>query len=122
MRVVLYTHDVEPITILELSAWAYEFLRKHRTVRLPVVQAPRMCVLNAGSPPPDSEHSLCLVEITAETLRRNGETHMMLFTHHEEQALLLKAAFLPGQRHQLREQERKAFAEGFLYALSKIGE
>lgn len=117
MRVVLYAHDMEPITVLELSSWAYDFLKKHREVNLP-------CYSPIRTVPPSEadafDQKFWQVHITAETLHRHGEQHMMLFTHNEEEALLLKAAFLPGQRSMLKEHERKAFANGFLLALSRL--
>lgn len=119
MRVVLYTHDMEPITVIELSQWAYEFLQKNRQVRLPVYQPVEMTV---PSDPIHDSSWFWVVQLTAETLHRNGEEHMMLFMRDEEQALMLKSAFLPGQRGTLRDEKRDAFAKGFLFAISRIGE
>lgn len=45
----------------------------------------------------------------------------MLFTPDEENALLLRASFLPGQHNAVRNKERNAFAAGFLKALQEIG-
>lgn len=120
MRVVLYAHDMEPITILELSSWAHDFLEKHRTVNLPVYQPASVMALPVGRAPLVAE-TFWKVCITAEPLHRNGERHMMLFTHDEEQAMLLKSAFLPGQRWALKEIERDAFAKGFLEAFTRLG-
>lgn len=123
MRVVLYAHDMEPITILELSEWQHIFLQKHGTVRLAVRPPINLSSISPDGLPLDElvPYMCWLVEITAEKLHRNGEVHMMLFTHNEEQALLLKSAFLPGQRAALKEHERKAFAEGFLRAIQTLG-
>lgn len=118
MRVVLYAHDMEPITILDLSHCAYDFLHKHGSVRLAVPMQCSVVALTDG--PIEADFSSWIVEITAERLHRNGERHMMLFTRDEEQAMLLKAAFLPGQQHALREKQREAFAQGFLHAISKL--
>lgn len=46
----------------------------------------------------------------------------MLFTHDEETALQMKAAFLPGQQGAMQDMQRIAFAYGFLTALRKLGE
>lgn len=119
MRVVLHAHDMEPITILELSSWACEFLERHRTVNLPVYRPASVRVPPRDIVPPPE--TFWQVRITAEPLHRNGERHMMLFTHDEEQAMLLKSAFLPGQRWALKEIERDAFAKGFLEAFMKLG-
>lgn len=117
MRVVLYAHDMEPITILELSSWAYDFLQKHGQVNLAVHRPMKF------TPSTELDFEDCKIWqvcITSETLHRYGERHMMLFTHNEEEALLLKAAFLPGQRSALQEHEREAFAKGFISALGML--
>lgn len=62
-----------------------------------------------------------LVEIFGERLVRRGHEMLMLFTRDEESALLLRAEFLPGQRGELHNRERSAFASGFLQALQKFG-
>lgn len=117
MRVVLYAHDMEPITVLELSSWAYDFLQERGQVSLAVIPPVKYV------PPTELDLDVCKiwqVHITAEILHRHGERHLMLFTHDEEQALMLKSAFLPGQRSTLQEHERKAFADGFLCALNRL--
>lgn len=43
-----------------------------------------------------------------------------LFTRQEAEAMLLRSAYLPGQRHQLAEDERKAFGRGVLAALNLL--
>jgi hypothetical protein len=109
---------MEPITILELSSWAYDYLEKRGRVYLAVPPTIRF------TPPTEIDLEACRISqvcITAEILSRNGVRHMMLFTHDEEPALLLKAAFLPGQLGTLREREREAMAKGFLQAFSMLG-
>lgn len=118
MRTVLYAQDMEPITILELTGWQQDFLEKHGEVRLAVIPPVKM------TPPIEPQPELLnlwQVRITAEKFRRNGVYHLMLFTNDEEHALLLKAAFLPGQRWTLQNIERNAFAKGFLQAFQSFG-
>lgn len=117
MRVVLYAHDMEPITILNLSDWAYRHLEQHRQVVLPVMKPMSVLAMPELSPAAEFFRK---VEITAEPLHRNGEKHLMLFTRDEEQALLLKAAFLPGQQWVLRDIRRDEFAKGFLAAFDML--
>jgi hypothetical protein len=118
VRTVLYTHDMEPITVLELSEWAAAFLTKHGTVRL-AVMAPVQYTM------PDPEELLSLkdysVRIDAEWFVRRGERHMFMFTYDEENAMLLKSVFLPGQLGELRDRERAAMAKGFLRAIAMLG-
>jgi hypothetical protein len=118
MRVVLYADDMEPITVIDLSELARGYLNERGMVRLSVMLPPMLSVLDATAPP----LSDCkIVTIFAEIFIRNGRKHMMLFTHDEENALLLKCAFLPGQQSGLQERERTAFARGFLDALARVG-
>lgn len=119
MRHVLYAEDFEPITILELKPFAESLLEERGIVRLQVI-APLQATLAYDSAPVFME-AYRLVTIRAEPVRRNGRTHLMLFTHDEESALLLKSAFLPGQRGILQEREREAFAKGFMKAVDMIG-
>lgn len=119
MRVVLYTDDMEPITVIELTKFAYDYLVMYGRVRLPVVMPPNYTAFN-----PEEKIAFendRIVEIFSETFIRKSQQHMMLFTRNEESALLLKCAFLPGQNKHIQDREKKAFATGFLYALSKVG-
>lgn len=61
------------------------------------------------------------VRIIAEPVRRGSHGHLMLFTEDEENALLLKSAFLPGQRHEVLSERADAFAQGFMKAIRAIG-
>jgi len=122
MRVVLYAQDFEPITIIELEPWAVDYLREHRSVRLAVETPPPTSPCNGLSNYMTFGPDMRQVEIRAETIRFYGrDEHMMLFTRNEASAMLLKAAFLPGQRVALQAAERDAFARGFLSALGRIG-
>ena len=117
MRAVLYTHDMEPITVLELKRWAWEFLERTGIVRLHVAEPP---LTTPWSGPP-ANGLFRIVTIKAERLRRGNQEHLMLFTSDEESALLLESAFLPGQHRWVQERERVAFAQGFLHALDMLG-
>lgn len=118
MRSVLYADDMEPITVIELSMLAQEYLKKRGWVRLAVMLPPMLSVLSAMQKPTIDAH-IKIVNIEAELFIRRGREHMMLFTKDEESALILKCAFLPGQQAGLQERERTAFAKGVLYALER---
>lgn len=117
MRAVLYADDMEPITVIELSAMTEGFLNKYGMVQLAVRVPPALSLWAEQQAPMVSDWS---VRIFSERFFRNGREHRMLFTHDEESALLLKCAFLPGQQTILQERERAAFARGFLDALNRI--
>lgn len=109
MRTVLYTHDMEPITVIELRPWQVEYLGREGVVTLAVMpedEYPEAADDQAAAV------SLRTVRMTAEWFYRNGERRMLLFTRQEETAMLLECQFLPGQRRKLKEHEREAFSRG----------
>lgn len=116
VRAVLYTDDMEPITVLELSGQARHLIEKHGVVVLSVIES-ISCLDQAGWKCPRPRK----VAIRGEAFVRRGVAHLMLFTQDEESALLLKSAFLPGQRRELADQRAQAFGEGFLRALMEVG-
>lgn len=115
MRVVLYTDDLEPITVLKLEPWALEFLRERGRVYFAVMRPIPIRPLRGDEP--IDEPGMWQVCIHAEKLIRKGIEHLLLITYDEEQALLLKSAFLPGQTAALNERDRNAWAKGFIDAL-----
>jgi len=95
MNVVLYTPDLEPITILELPLWLLEQLEKQGAVRIAVLKPPRW-VQNGEGVTFDMPET---VTVYAERLRwRDGTTKIILVTPDDELALTLKPEWLPGQR------------------------
>jgi hypothetical protein len=119
MRVVLYADDMEPITVLELPQFAHRYLEDRGVVRLPV--PPLINHSSVSNCDLFLRQEFKTVDIYAEKVIRHGRPHLMLFTHDEENSLLLKAAFLPGQNSFVQQLQRNAFASGFLDALSNVG-
>jgi hypothetical protein len=128
MKAVLYAHDFEPITIIDLHPDAWRRLAAGGTWNIAV---PYPLTAATAWPPlePIQPVRLPIVVITADLLRKrwNGEVHetLLLFTHQDEQALRLRAAFLPGQLHAVRDvaqtAELEGFAAGFLGAINRLG-
>lgn len=117
MRAVLYTNDMEPITVIELPQFAYNHLSVHGSVAL-------ACYVPIKSSAPPDQPALELfpvVRVRCEILKRKGRDHMMLFTEDDEHALLLESVLLPGQHRNVQRRESDAFAQGFLDALSRLG-
>ena len=87
MNVVIYTVNLEPITVMDLPLWLLEKLEKQGSVRI---------AIRIGDQPlvnPDT------VAIYCEKLRwRDGTTKTILVTPDEELALTLKPEWLPGQQ------------------------
>lgn len=95
MNVVLYTTDLEPITILDLPLWLLEQLEKQGAVRIAVLKPPRW-VNDNEAPTFDMPET---VTVYAERLRwRDDSTKLILVTPDDELALTLKPEWLPGQR------------------------
>lgn len=118
MHAVLYTNKLEPITVVDLPMWLWYRLGRGEVIRLAVQE--QIGFLPANSPPP-AEIRTRVVSIFGEKFRRREHEALMLFTADEENALLLQAEFLPGQRGEVRNRERSAFAGGFLKALQAYG-
>ena len=117
MRVVLYTNDMEPITVIDLSKTAARYLHQYNHVRLPVIEPISLISTNDDKV---IQH-FKTVDIYAERLRRKGAETLMLFTNDEENALLLKSIFLAGQQSEINNIKNQSFARGFLHALNTLG-
>lgn len=114
MRTVLYTHDLIPITVLDLPAKAMRLIEERGYVRCEALEPMPLTVDESRRPYPPR---LRVVTITAERFCRGRTEAWMLFTHDEESAMRLKAAFLPGQTGEVRAREQRAFAQGLLTAI-----
>lgn len=100
MKVVLYTHNLEPITILDLPLWAISKGRQRGVFILPVLDSPMTrCDPTAK---PLNHPRIVYIEFTT-LIWRNGSVHDILITADEESALLLKASWLPGQQRMVNE-------------------
>ena len=117
MRVVLYTDDMEPITVLQLSDFAAGLLEKRGRVSVPIIEPVRYM-----PPAPDEKFGVNFrqVNIWAEAFMRNGVRHLFLFTNDEEAAMMLRSELLPGQHKEVQERERQAFARGFVQGLQAV--
>ena len=117
-RAVLYANDFEPVTIIELNDWAWQFLRMHGSVNISVQIQPETKYVEHCQVP--TYHNFT-VRIKAEKLVRGKEEALMLFTADDELAMLLKPAFLPGQYSEIQRRQSEAFAAGFIKAFLHFG-
>ena len=110
VRAVLYTFDFEPITVVELPQAARVLLERYGEVSLHVLEMHPLEFMRQsdriGRGIPKQ------VRIFAEKCWRGAHSHLMLFAPNDENALLLKAAFLPGQRKEVRDERAEAFGQG----------
>lgn len=111
MKVVLYTYDLEPITIIDLPHELYVMLKNRRAINVPII--PLLNFHNTFKEEPIFEKVL-YVTIYAEVLRRDYQESLLLYTDDEENALLLKASFLAGQTREINDIKRKEFVRGLL--------
>lgn len=118
MHAVLYTHALEPITVIDVPMYLWRLLWAGQTVQ---VLVPMPFDWTATEPPSEIT-PVRTVRIFGEQLERRGHRALMLFTGDEESALLLRADFLPGQHGTVQERERGAFGRGFLTAVERFGE
>lgn len=115
-RVVLYATDFEPITVINLQDWAWQYLHRYGSVNIEVSHEPQCTPFNGIH-----DFTVSCIHIKAEKLIRGNYETLMLFTHDEVSALKLKAAFLPGQRSAIDDMKANAFAHGFMSAMQKLG-
>lgn len=95
MNVVLYTHDFEPITVIDLPLWLLEQMERVGSVRVAVLEPPRV----AKATEPVTDYQPKIVTIYCEKLRwKDGKTKPILVTSDEELALMLRPEWLPGQQ------------------------
>jgi hypothetical protein len=96
MRVVLYTRDFEPITVLEIPMWLLDQLEKQGTIKIAV--APTLKSLAetfSQEMPPMPE----VIDIYCRKLRwEDGTLKTILITNNDELALALRPEWLPGQQ------------------------
>ncbi len=117
MLTVLYTNDLEPITVLDVPQGAWDRLLRGQRLRIPVMGPISICKIGPVEP---TKSSFRCVELWTERFRRNGADHNFLFTNDDESALLLRSEFLAGQRRELQSREDKAFLDGFIGALARL--
>lgn len=94
MRVVLYTRDLEPITIIEMPLWLLEQLERAGQVKVAVREPIQKQLLTDPSELKQPE----TLDIYCEKLRwRDGTLKSILVVSNDELALALKPEWLPGQ-------------------------
>lgn len=121
MRVVIYAHDFEPITVVELPILAVEHLKRQGRVALAIQVRVDWANLKPGEKI-SAEAGPRKILLNAERISVAGNDNLIIFTKDEVDALLLKAAFLPGQLPVMQAAEKAAFAEGFNTALKQLGD
>lgn len=114
MRAVLYTQDMEPITIIDLPYEVHNF--EFDVYRVPYFRPLEPIAYQDNSSIKIEYEPLLNVYIHIEKMHRNGKIYPFFFveTQSEELALLLKPEYLPGQLNDMRRKQRDAFISGII--------
>lgn len=118
MKAVLYTTQLEPITVLDVPMFLWQRLEKREVIRLPVLSPVETQVVYQS--PSNQTQEFHMVEIFAEKFRRYEHEALMLFTYNEEYALRLQASFLAGQLQEVQDLQATAHARGFVDAWQRL--
>lgn len=113
-QVVLYTDEMEAITVIDLPQSFLRGLREGIYMRVPVQLPPALEPCENRALP---DLSFQYVEIWAERFVRKGRDTWLLFTRNDELALLLKSDVLPGQRAAYQSEFRRGFVAALIQTL-----
>jgi hypothetical protein len=111
-QAVIYTSDMEPITVIDMKPWYWEFLYRHTMINLAIVDSTRL-----SNDADFIYQQPRYISVYADILYRSNEMFMLLRVEDEVTALLLEPGILPGQRRMFNEEKKKAFARGVIEAL-----
>lgn len=119
MNIILYTHDFEPITVVDLPHWLLEAVEREGAVKVAVKRPitpdfiEKVAVGSVEGPE--------TVTIQARRLRwPDGTVKPIYVTNDEVLALTLKPEWLPGQRMQVQNfQEAIGWLSGHLKRLMR---
>lgn len=104
MLTVVWTHDLEPVTIIDLPAFALEYLRKGARWNIPVpITMPALGVWAVEDIAKLEPIRVCT--LTGEVLQRGPHRTVMAFVDewNEANALALRPDYLAGQLRDMRE-------------------
>lgn len=116
MHAPIYNSDLELLTVVWLAPWAVQMLNEHGHIAFAAVPPMRMDYDPDATPQLEN----WVVRLRGDQLRLGHARTWVLVTEDEELALLLRAAFLPGQQHALRDLESQARREGAAAVLDII--
>lgn len=117
MNTVIYTHDFQPITVIDIPLFLLETFHFRKHFQIPIYKEAAF-VSRCNTVDRISVYES--VELTCELFIRNGNKTYMVFTKNEEGALLLSSIFLPGQQKALSHEKDKSLIEGFIKAIETL--
>lgn len=116
-QAVIYTSDMEPITVIDMKPWYWDFLKAHTCIRFHVKDEPYQ-FFSLEHNDTDFKYRLKEVRVHANYIHRGDDAFFLLTTDDEVDALLLDSTVLPGQQRRFNEEKKKAFVRGLLSAFS----
>lgn len=129
MRMVIFSkHDLEALTVVEVSDSLIRELTKHGGDSFMLRMAPRLR-FEVRPYPPDSEpvfDSLKVVNISVERFYRRGISYNSMFDKTwigiaDDDALTLMSTFLPGQREEVNGERESAYWKGVFEGWQILG-
>lgn len=119
MRVVLYDDEtMEPLTVLHLQSWMTERLTSGERIVLPVMRKLELASYDADVPLTSPINDR--VVIWFERFVRHEQRHWFAFTRDSENALSLRAVFLPGQWSAVHAEYERGVSDGIVKALGAM--
>lgn len=103
MNVVIYTQDLEPVTVIDLPHWAMEQGEREGVVRL-VSRQPLPMSLHKNDAAVIKVHTAL---IRFNKMRFFGRDGWIVTTDSDAMAMGLEATWLPGQKHEIEEQRQE---------------
>ena len=103
MNIVIYTTDLEPITVIDLPRWAMEQGEREGVVRL-VSRQPLPMSLHKDEAAGIKAHTAL---IRFHRMRFFGRDGWIVTTDSNAMAMGLESTWLPGQKHEIQEQRQE---------------
>lgn len=113
MQAVLYTYQMEPITVVDLPMSVHQF--KYDVFRIPVREEfDHIMYCDSNTAPPRHPQVFNIVNVRIEKLCRNGVTYPMFFVDEAEllNAFKLDAVPLVGQNRAFERRFQEGFSRG----------
>lgn len=116
MRVVVFDQEMrEPLTVVDVSMDLFRRATKGQPIRFRIPENFREWMMNVGGPTQAQATTFRVCTLRLEPIYRGDEViHWNAIPDDEQLALLLRAAFLPGQISEVQRREAKAFLQGLL--------
>lgn len=113
MRAIIYTDDMEPITVINLPIQVHKF--EFKMYRVAVHKPLSMTTWDPSIR--SSQESFHTVNIYVERFHRKDKIYPLFITNDEELALQLKSEPLPGQLKDYQDEYIKGFAKALAMAI-----